>query len=254
LGDCLHRLKQVPDQSVQLVMCSPPYAQQRRASYGGVDADHYVPWFLERAKEFQRVLKPGGTFILNLKEHADQGRRHAYVMELVLALREMGWVHTETWIWNKTTSFPGKWSNRFRNAWEPLFQFNLSRNFVMHQDAVMTPTGDWRKKPAKVGRYTSTNGSGLARDNSRWNHRDKVYPSNVLSIAPVAINRGHPAVYPVALPTFFVKLFSSEGDLVVDPFEGSGTTGLAAAKLGRRYVGVEIVDSYHRLARDRQEL
>ena len=82
-----------------------------------------------KAVEFFRVLKPKGTFILNIKERVVNGERHTYVIDLILNMREYGWLWTEEFIWHKKNSYPGKWPNRFRDNWERLLQFNKNRKF-----------------------------------------------------------------------------------------------------------------------------
>jgi len=104
LGDCLDVLRDYPDQSIDLIITSPPYADQRANTYGGIKPDDYVNWFIPRAEQFFRVLKPGGSFVLNIKEKAVNGERHTYVLELILALRKQGWLWTEEYIWHKKTA------------------------------------------------------------------------------------------------------------------------------------------------------
>ena len=116
-GDCLAELPKLEAECVDLIVTSPPYANQRAATYGGIKPNDYVDWFLPIAEELRRVLKPGGTFILNVKEPAIRGERHTHVIELILALREHGWLWTEEFVWHKKNSYPGKWPNRFRDAW-----------------------------------------------------------------------------------------------------------------------------------------
>lgn len=125
LGDCVKELKKLPDVSVDLIVTSPPYADQRNATYGGIHADKYVAWFLPITKELKRVLKPTGSFVLNIKERVVDGERHTYVMELIIAMRKQGWLYTEEYIWHKRNCYPGKWPNRFRDAWERCIHFTL---------------------------------------------------------------------------------------------------------------------------------
>ena len=114
--DCLIALKSLQDNSINLIITSPPYADQRKKTYGGINADNYVNWFLPTSNELLRVLSPDGSFVLNIKEKVQDGERHTYVLELILALRQQGWLWTEEYIWHKKNSFPGKWPNRFRDA------------------------------------------------------------------------------------------------------------------------------------------
>jgi len=134
LGDCREILKQLEDNSVDLIFTSPPYADSRAHTYGGIKPDKYVEWFLPISQELLRVLKPTGTFVLNIKEKVVNGKRHTYVIELILAMRQQGWLWTEEFIWHKKNSYPGKWPNRFRDAWERLLQFNKTHKFHMYQE------------------------------------------------------------------------------------------------------------------------
>ena len=149
LGDCEQILKQIPADSVDLIFTSPPYADQRKKTYGGIHPDNYADWFLPKAAQMLRVLKPTGTFILNIKEKVVSGERSTYVMELVLAMRKQGWLWTEEFIWHKKNCYPGKWPNRFRDAWERLLQFNKHKKFNMYQEEVMAPMGDWARTRLK---------------------------------------------------------------------------------------------------------
>lgn len=257
LGDCGEALKDIPDDTVDLIFTSPPYADQRKQTYGGVRPDEYVEWFLLRAEQFLRVLKPSGTFVLNIKERVVDGERHTYVIELILEMRKQGWLWTEEFMWHKKNSYPGKWPNRFRDNWERLIQFNKSKKFHMYQEAVMVPVGDWAKERlAKLSatdqmRDESKVRSGFGKNVSNWVGREMVYPTNVIHTATECANRNHSAAFPVELPRWFIKLFTLPGDLVLDPFIGSGTTALAAAQLGRNYLGIDFNPEYVESARAR---
>lgn len=102
-GDCEEVLRSFPDNSIDLIFTSPPYADQRRHAYGGVSPDDYVAWFLPKAQQLLRVLKPTGSFVLNIKERVVNGERHTYVLDLILSLRQQGWLWTEEFIWHKKT-------------------------------------------------------------------------------------------------------------------------------------------------------
>jgi len=256
-GDCEDVLKAIPDASVDLIFTSPPYADQRTSTYGGIKPDKYVDWFLPKADQFQRVLKPDGSFVLNIKERVVDGERSTYVLELILEMRKRGWLWTEEYIWHKKNSHPGKWPNRFRDNWERLLQFTKQRNFKMYQDEVMVPVGDWAKSRLKnlsetdKRRDESKVGSGFGKNISNWVGRDMVYPSNVLYMATECYNQQHSAAFPLELPEWFIKLFTQPGDVVLDPFNGSGTTCVAADGLGRKYLGIDTNQEYCELAIDR---
>ncbi len=257
LGNCEEVLKSLPDNFIDLIFTSPPYADQRKKTYGGVSPDEYVDWFLPKASQFRRVLKPTGTFILNIKERVVEGERHTYVIELILKMREQGWLWTEEFMWHKKNSYPGKWPNRFRDNWERLIQFNKDKKFHMYQEAVMVPVGEWAKdRLAKLSetdksRDESRVGSGFGKNVSNWLGRNLVYPTNVIHMATECSNRDHSATFPVELPAWFIKLFTKPGDIALDPFMGSGTTALAAIQLGRNFVGIDISKEYIELARKR---
>jgi len=257
IGDCEKVLAEVPDNSIDLIFTSPPYADQRQNTYGGVSPDAYAAWFLPKTKQFLRVLKPTGTFVLNIKERVVSGERHTYVIELILEMRKQGWLWTEEFMWHKKNSYPGKWPNRFRDNWERLIQFNKSKQFNMYQDAVMVPVGDWAKdrlanlsETDKI-RDESKVGSGFGKNVANWVGRQMVYPTNVLHMATECANRNHSATFPVALPEWFIKLFTQPGDVVLDPFVGSGTTIVAASQLGRSYIGIDINQQYLALGQQR---
>lgn len=253
-GDCLKILPHYPDRCVNLIVTSPPYADSRKNTYGGIHPDHYVEWFLPIAEQLFRVLADDGSFILNIKEKAINGERHTYVLELILALKKQGWLWTEEYIWHKKNCAPGKWPNRFRDAWERCLQFNKHKKFKMNQEAVMVPMGDWAKtRLNKLGendqvRFNSQVGSGFGKNIANWVGRDLAYPSNVLHLATECGNKNHSAAFPKSLPSWFIKLFSDPGDLILDPFVGSGTTCLAAYELQRRYLGIELKEEYYQIA------
>lgn len=256
-GDCELVLKKVPSNSIDLIVTSPPYADSRSKIYQGVNPDKYVQWFLPKSKEFLRVLKPSGTFILNIKERVVDGQRHTFVLELILELQKQGWLWTEEFIWHKKNSYPGKWPNRFRDAWERCLQFNKGKNPQIFQDEVMVQIGNWAEKRFRnlkdydLRREESRVSSGFGRKVSNWKERKKVYPSNVLHIATETGNRNHSAVFPIEIPTWFIKLFTAKNNIILDPFMGSGTTAVAAKRLGRKYIGIEISKEFCKVAENR---
>lgn len=249
-GDCLEKLKELPNSSVDLIITSPPYADQRKNTYGGIKPEKYVSWFLPITAELFRVLKNDGTFILNIKEKVQNGERSTYVLELILEMKRQGWLWTEEFIWHKKNCYPGKWPNRFRDAWERLLQFNKAKKFNMYQEAVMVPMGDWAKNRLKnlseVDRIRDNSkvGSGFGKNISNWLERDMAYPTNVLHLATECGNKNHSAAFPESLPEWFIKLFTQEYDTVLDPFMGSGTTVFVANRMNRHAIGIDIVDEY----------
>ena len=255
-GDSLVALKSLPDSCINLIFTSPPYADNRKKTYTGIPIKEYVKWFLPISSELKRVLKNDGTFVLNIKERTRNGERQTYVLELILEMKKQGWLWTEEYIWHKKNCYPGKWPNRFRDAWERCLQFNKQKRFKMYQEAVMVPMGDWsRKRLSKLSetdliRDESKVGSGFGKNVSNWLGKERVYPTNVLHLATECANRGHSASFPLQLPTWFIKLFTREDDVALDPFIGSGTTAIACLSLKRHYIGIEAMSSYRELAQE----
>lgn len=251
LGDCKEKLSLIPDDSVDLIVTSPPYADQRKQTYGGIPHNKYVQWFLPISEQLFRVLKPTGTFVLNIKEKVVNGERSTYVMELILEMRKQKWLWTEEFIWHKKNCYPGKWPNRFRDAWERLLQFNKTKKFNMYQEEVMVPMGNWATSRLKnlsntdKIRDNSKVGSGFGKNISNWLDRDKAYPSNVLHLATECNNKNHSAAFPEELPEWFIKLFTKKHDVVLDPFMGSGTTIIVANRMMRNSIGIDIVPEYY---------
>jgi site-specific DNA-methyltransferase (adenine-specific) len=259
-GDCAEILRRIPSNSVNLIVTSPPYADNRKSTYGGVPIKTYVKWFLPISFELKRVLNPTGSFILNIKERAVDGERQTYVIELILEMKKQGWLWTEEYIWHKKNCYPGKWSNRFRDAWERCLQFNKQKKFKMFQEEVMVPMGKWKEK--RLSRLSETDrvrdvskvGSGFGKNVSNWLGKELVYPTNVLHLATECSNKNHSATFPVGLPKWFIKLFTARGDVILDPFIGSGTTAIAALELGRHYIGIEKMEEYYKIALKRIEV
>ena len=272
-NDCLDQIKKFPNNCIDLIVTSPPYAGKRGTKQvEKIPIKDYVKWFLPISAELLRTLKPTGSFVLNIKEPAVKHERSTYVIELILRMREQGWYWTEEYIWHKTTSFPGKWSNRFRDGWERCLHFTKEKKFKMNQDAVKVPIGNWAKSRLMKNNGTekrkitemseddrkrrrSKSGSGLERQVANWLDRDEVFPDNVLQFAPIVNNKKkHSAAFPDQLPEWFIKLFTDPGDLVLDPFIGSGTTAVAAIKLGRHYIGIEKQKKYWNIAQKNTKL
>ncbi|WP_420264354.1 DNA-methyltransferase [Candidatus Magnetominusculus dajiuhuensis] len=256
-GDCGEELRRIQDNSVDLIFTSPPYADSRKSTYGGISPDRYVEWFLPISSQLLRVLKPDGTFILNIKERVAEGERHTYVIETILEMRKQGWLWTEEFIWHKKNCYPGRWPNRFRDAWERLLQFNKNKKFNMYQDEVMVPVGDWAvgrlrnlSDTDKV-RDLSKSGSNFGKNISNWLNRDKVYPTNVIHLATECGNRDHSAAFPEALPEWFIKLFTKAADTVLDPFMGSGTTVIVAQRMMRNSIGIEVMYEYYEMVKEK---
>ena len=191
----------IGDNSVDLIVTSPPYAMQRDATYGGIHELQYAQWFREHADEFQRILKPTGSMVLNIKEHSSGGSRSLYVYETIIALCEKGWHWVDDYIWRKKNSFPHKTPARLRDGWEHCYHLSPShpRDLAFYPDAV----SHWSREASAAGKPKNKSNSDApfgtyrlgARPDPGW-----ARPDNVLTIAAVTRNVGHPAAFPLELP------------------------------------------------------
>ncbi len=248
-GDSREVLKSYVNQ-VDLIVTSPPYADARKKHYDSVHPDDFAEWFLSFHESFYNALKPNGSLIINIKDKVVDGVRHRFVWYMIEALCKRGWYSIDDYIWHKTNPMPGYWPTRLRDGWEYCFHLSKSKKPYFNADGVRKPIGDWvESRLRKLGendlsRHNSVNQSGFGRDISKWVGKQTVLPSNVISLALVGKNQGHPAVFPVDLPLFFIKLLCPEDGLVVDPFGGSGTTGLASLSVGRQCVLIDNNSEY----------
>lgn len=244
LDDSREALKEFSGQ-VDLIVTSPPYADARHKHYDSIAPDEFADWFLSFHEPFYNALKPEGSLVINIKDKVVDGVRHRFVWQTIDALCKKGWYAIDDYIWHKPNPMPGRWPTRLRDGWEYCFHLSKSKRPFFNPDKVRRPIGDWAEsRLAKLGkndlsRHNSVNQSGFGRDISKWVDKKTVLPSNVLSLALVGKNKGHPAVFPVDLPAFFIKLLCPDDGLVVDPFAGSGTTGIAALQLGIKSILID---------------
>jgi len=244
------------DRRANVVVTSPPYATQREydpsSGFKPIRPEEYLDWYRDAAANIQAVLMEDGSYFLNLKEHAEDGQRHLYVKDLTLAhVRQWGWRFVDEFCWRKTDNgVPGGWGNRFKNAWEPIFHFCRQASIKFRPDAVSHASEgcfDYSPDTPK-----SNSGSGLLGEHDD-RYRGLARPSNVLEVKSEASQGSHSAPFPRAIPEFFIKAFSDPGDVVFDPFLGSGTTMVAAALLDRHGYGIEISPAYCDVALRRLE-
>lgn len=253
LGDSREELQSFTEQ-VDLIVTSPPYADARHHHYGGVHPDDFADWFLTFHDVFWKVLKPSGSMVINIKDKVVDGVRHRYVWHTIEALCKQGWLAIDDYIWSKPNPMPGYWPTRLSDGWEYCFHLAKQKKPFFNHEGVKRPIGDWAEtrlsnlSEGDLSRHNSVNKSGFGRDLSRWVGKKMVLPSNVLSCAVVGKNKTHPAVFPTALPDFFIKLLCPERGVVLDPFAGSGTTGVAALSLGRDCILVDNQDKYYHIA------
>jgi site-specific DNA-methyltransferase (adenine-specific) len=243
-GDSREQLREFKGQ-VDLIVTSPPYADARHKHYDSIHPDRFADWFLTFHKPFYDALKPHGSLVLNIKDKVVNGVRHRFVWKTIETLCARGWYSIDDYIWHKTNPMPGYWPNRLRDGWEYCFHLSKSSKPYFDANAVRKPIGDWvHSRLARLGgndlkRHNSENKSGFGRNISKWVGKQTVLPPNVISVALVGKNKGHPAVFPTDLPLFFIKMLCPKDGLVVDPFAGSGSTGLAALALNRRCILID---------------
>ena len=156
-------------------------------------------------------------------------------------------------MWHKKNCYPGKWSNRFRDAWERCLHFTKSKKFKMNQQNVMVPIGDWNKK--RLSKLSDTDktrdiskvGSGFGKEHIQLGRQEPCIPDKRAAHGYGMCQPRTQRAFPVQLPSWFVKLFTDIDDVVLDPFMGSGTTAIACRNLNRHYVGMELDKKYHKL-------
>lgn len=256
LGDSRHKLSAF-ENSIDLIVTSPPYADARKKHYDSIHPSDFPSWLETFHDAFWNALKPDGSLVINIKDKVVDGVRCHFVWKTIEKLQEKGWQCIDDYIWCKTNPMPGFWPTRLRDGWEYCFHLAKTKRPYMNQDAVRVPIGDWvESRLHKLGtgdlqRHNSVNASGFGRDLSRWVGQKTVLPSNVLNIALVGKNKGHPAVFPVELPAFFIKLLSRPDGLIADPFSGSGTTAIAALLCGRDCVLIDNNSEYCKTSHER---
>jgi DNA modification methylase len=256
LGDSLELLKQVEDNSVDLVLCSPPYATMKKyIDDDGIHPDEYVDWFIPFCKEIERVIKPTGSFILNINDKVESGFRHPYVFDLISRLhKETGLKMFERLFWNKMKSLPIR--SRFGDRIEFIFWFTKSKNFQFNIDEMRT---EYSEKSIKRMKKPLKKRFSRGDDDSKLEYKDWApNPKGALPTVLVNISSEtkkiadtHVAVYPTELVKYFINGSTKKGDLILDPFMGTGTTGLVAKKLERNYIGFEKQESYIKIANTR---
>ena len=251
IRDCLDVARTLPDESVDLVVTSPPYDGQSKYGNGErYGRDWYETFFLEVTNEIRRVLKPQGSFVLNYRSKRHDGERGTLQYELVLWLRDQGWNFCEDFIWGKPSPPPGRWNRHLKDAIEYCFQFSKTREWQFFPEQVLAPARwdrqDVERRKKLAHNYVRANApSGHGRQRVQAGP-DLVRPSTLLYFEPEfgANPTRHPARFPVVLPAFFINLLTTPGQLVFDPFAGTGTTSLAAEQLGRRWLATELNAEY----------
>jgi site-specific DNA-methyltransferase (adenine-specific) len=258
VADCLDVLRELPDESVDLVVTSPPYDRQPR--YGNGETylrEWYSGFFLKTTAEILRVLKPHGSLVLNYRSRRHGGERGTLQYELVFWLREQGFVFAEDFVWGKPSPPPGRFNQYLKDAVEYCFQFAKTRQWQFFPEACLAPAR-WDRKDVERRKRLAHNYDRVNEPSGQGRKRvqagpDLVRPSNLLSLEPEFLPNPsrHPARFPVSLPDFFIRLMTLPGQLVLDPFGGTGTTGVAAQRLGRQWLMAEWDEAYVSVLPDR---
>ena len=251
-GDCLERMKEIESDCVDLWVTSPPYAKQR--DYNGAESKSYIEFISPIFIEAMRLLKDDGSIFINIKEHCKGGVRDLYVFKMIIHFADdLGFRFVDEYIWNKTNPFPTGAKTRLKDGYERVLHFTKSKKYKFYPGNVLVKSeSKWlesEKRRVNKGKHDVTNGSGM--NMSKRICSDMVRPSNVITGTSSNANIGHPAVYPIYLPEFFIKLATKEGDTVGDMFMGSGSTGVACKNLNRKFIGIELDDNYFNIAKNR---
>jgi site-specific DNA-methyltransferase (cytosine-N4-specific) len=268
LGDALDLLQCLPNESIDLVMTSPPFALQRQKEYGNVDQDEYVDWLFSFTLDVQRVLKKTGSFVLDLGGAYRKGRpvRSLYNFRILIKLcDEQGWNLAEEFFWFNPSKLPSpiEWVNkrkiRAKDAVNTIWWFSKTDFPKADITNVLVPYSDRMKQLLKNSdKYYSPKKRPSGHDISARFSEDKggAIPPNLLQIANSESNsqylkcckilnvKAHPARFPQKLPEFFIKLLTDSEDTVLDIFAGSNTTGASAEYLGRKWMAFEKEQNY----------
>ena len=263
-GDCFEVIKTLEDNSVDLVITSPPYADI--VNYGKnisiKKPKDYCDWILPLFNEIHRVLKPSGSFILNINDNCSNGLRNPFIYELIYrSQKETNLKFYDTYIWHKMNGIPNGSKKRFRNNTEFIFHFvKNQKELKFYMDRAL-------KEPAKAtsdrAKYQWTvKNHGTIQDGERVKEKTIDYgsqltngirPDNVFRFPTAGLARDntirHPAPYHKELPTYFINLLTDEGDTILDVFSGIGTTGLGCND--RNYIGFELNEKYAEFSKKR---
>lgn len=259
LGDAHGLLSRLPDDSVDLVVTSPPYALHFKKEYGNVDKQAYVQWFRPFAQEILRVLKPEGSFVLNIGGSYNAGKptRSLYQFRLLLMLcDQLGFHLAQECFWYNPAKLPSpaEWVNvrriRIKDSVEYVWWLSKTPYPKADNSNVLTPYSPDMHRILARGYKAKTRPSGH-KITANFKDRGGAIPPNLIESGNNESNsqylkaceqhgiKPHPARFPASLPHFFIKLLTDEGDLVVDPFAGSNTTGSVAEKLNRHWYAFE---------------
>lgn len=265
LGDTLEFLPSIADESIDLILTSPPFALKRKKEYGNEDEDKYVDWFMGFADQLHRILKPEGSFVLDLGGAYMPGFpvRSIYMFELLVRLvKEAGfYLAQEFYHYNPARlPAPAEWVNvrriRVKDSVNVVWWLSKSQNPKADNRKVLKPYSDSMKKLLKDGYKAKLRPSGHDISDKFSRNNGGAIPPNLLELANTDSNSSyqkqcretglkvHPARFPAGFAEFFIKFLTDKGDLVFDPFAGSNTTGRVAEELERRWLASELSKEY----------
>lgn len=247
-GDCVEVMASLPAESVDAIVTSPPYAEQRKSTYGGIPEEGYPEWTIAWMAEAKRLLKPDGSVIINISPHAKNGQVSDYVLRTRLALRGAGWNEVDELIWHKTNPMPVGHKDRPRRSWESLLWYSKHGRPFSNAKANGKPST--RKTAANKDGQAVRNGWGWL-DTGTGKTPEMTRCANVVSMSTGSETTGHPAPFPVPLAEWCGKLICPHGGTILDPFSGSASTGIAAIRNGWDYIGIEAIEEYVTMSRER---
>jgi DNA modification methylase len=264
VADCQDLLKEIPSQSVDAIITSPPYALHFKKSYGNPDQDSYVDWFLGFAPDFRRVLRPSGSLVIEIGGAWNPGQptRSVYHFELLVRLvKDFGFHLAEEFFWFNRARMPSpaEWVNvqriRVKDAVTPIWWLSPTERPRANNRRVLKPYSAEMHRLLRVGYNRGSRPSGHVAIRFDRNNGGAI-PPNLITVAHTNSNDkyqaycrqhgllAHPARFPRQVPDFFVKFLTHKGDLVLDPFCGSNMTGYVAEKSGRRWLALDCSAQY----------
>lgn len=244
--DCEITLSKMKEESVDLVVTSPPYDNLRH--YNNTLSGWNHEKFEKIAEGLYHVMKPGGVVVWVVNDKTDGGSETGTSFRQALSFIEKGFLLNDTMIWQKKNPLPQVKQPRYNQVFE--YMFILSKGKPKTFNPIMVPC----KCAGQLYDSTCKNmGGENGRTKKTFNINKEKVDGNIWSVAIAQNDTTHPAVFPIELAEKHIMSWSNEGDTVLDPFMGSGTTGIAAKKLNRNFIGIEINKEYFTMSKNRIE-